>query len=315
MAERNVIERLDEAIEAILAGRRDALAVPDADVAELLLVAADLRGVPDSSLKARLRRELFPEVSEMQQTEPGSHTVVPYFVLDGAADFIDFVTNAFGATELLRAPAHEGRIPYASLSVGDSLIEVGDANEQWGAMTMPIHLYVDDADAVYARAVAAGGTSLMAPVDQFYGDREAAVQDRWGNHWYIATRHEGGRPAGFRSVTVNVRTTGTDRAMEFLRGAFGAETFGEVTRAAEMIVHAEMRIGDSVVELGEAHGAWGPMKINIHLFVPDPDAAYASELAAGAKSLMPPSDRPHGERSAGVEDPFGNLWWLARRLA
>lgn len=121
----------------------------------------------------------------------GFHTITPYFALKGAADFIDFVKTAFGAEELSRyKDESSGRIMHAELRIGDSIIEVGDVPAGTAPRIFGIHMYVEDSDAVYARAIAAGGKSLRPMTDQFYGDREGNVEDRWGNHWYIATRKE-----------------------------------------------------------------------------------------------------------------------------
>ena len=84
----------------------------------------------------------------------------------------------------------QARISAADLKIGDSHVMIGEASDQHPAMPGMVHLYVPDVDAVYRRAIAAGGTSAMEPKDQFYGDRGAGVQDPSGNHWYIATHIE-----------------------------------------------------------------------------------------------------------------------------
>src|SRR5437763_7461144 len=105
--------------------------------------------------------------------------VIPYFVVNGASEMIEFLQQAFGADEEGRVAAPGGRIMHADVRIGDSLVELGDASDQYPAMQFGIHLYVPDADAVYRSALAAGATSMREPVDQFYGDREATVKDRW----------------------------------------------------------------------------------------------------------------------------------------
>ena len=326
MSEMSDIERLDEGIDAILAGRSPTIAAGGAELATALALASELRNLPKREFKDELRERLFPgggametipaATETMQKTGRGAHTLIPYFVVEGASEFLEFVTRAFGAAERLRVPLPNGKLMHAETSIGDSLLEVGDASERYPAARFPLHLYVEDADAVHARAIQAGATSLYAPTDQVYGDREGGVEDRWGNHWYIGTRREGVRPPGFRAVTVGLRAAGAGRLLDFLESAFGARTEGEVARNPQGgIVHAVARIGDSVVELGEPHGRFGPMAVNLHLLVPDCDLAYASALEAGATSLRPPQDQPYGERSAGVLDPAGNTWWLATALA
>jgi uncharacterized glyoxalase superfamily protein PhnB len=119
----------------------------------------------------------------------GFHTVTPYFMVDGASDFIEFLKTAFGADEIGRHTV-EGRIMHAELRVGDSIIELADSTLQWVARSSATHLYVEDCDAVYARAMAAGAKSVKEVADQFYGDRSGGVEDQWGNHWYISTHKE-----------------------------------------------------------------------------------------------------------------------------
>jgi PhnB protein len=122
---------------------------------------------------------------------PGYHTATPYLIARGADKVVDFMKNAFGA-QLSFPPmtGPDGKIMHADLMIGDSHVMISEATEQHPAMQSMIHLYVPNVDAVYQRAVAAGGTSTLEPTDQFYGDRGASVTDPSGNHWYIATHIE-----------------------------------------------------------------------------------------------------------------------------
>jgi PhnB protein len=79
---------------------------------------------------------------------------------------------------------------HAEVRLGDSVVMMGEAGKWWKPMPGTIHLYVNDTDAVYQRALQAGGTSLREPTDQFYSDRSAGVRDPVGNHWWIATHKE-----------------------------------------------------------------------------------------------------------------------------
>lgn len=101
----------------------------------------------------------------------------------------------------------------------------------------------------------------------------------------------------------------------FLQHAFGAEEL-EVYREHEdgPIRHAKIRLGDTVVEMGEAHGQYRPMPTRLHYYVPDVDVAYQRALSAGAKSISAPVDLHHGERGAEIQDPTGNSWFLATPL-
>ena len=120
----------------------------------------------------------------------GYHTVTPYLMIQGADQVIEFAKNAFGAKERVRMPGPNGTIGHAELEIGDSVVMLADMDERENLMPAMVHLYMEDVDAVYARAIEAGGKSVQEPKDQFYGDRSAAVQDSAGNKWYISTHVE-----------------------------------------------------------------------------------------------------------------------------
>ena len=120
----------------------------------------------------------------------GYHAVTPYLVVDGAARLIDFLEEVFDAEEVERFAAPGNRIGHAEVRIGDSLVMLGDAHGEHKPMQAMLYVYVDDADATYQRALAAGATSVQAPVDQFYGDRSGGVKDPCGNLWWIATHIE-----------------------------------------------------------------------------------------------------------------------------
>jgi PhnB protein len=325
MPERALNERLDDALETLLRQPERARAPEDAELAGLWRVAVDLLDLPRPSFRARLAAELQRRArmsaSEAAETRraaripEGLRSITPYLVVRGAAALIDFMKAAFGAEERQRVPGPDGTIMHASVRVGDSVIELGDGGPVWPARPAALHLYVPDADAVYARALEAGATSLVAPTDMPYGDREADLRDPFGNHWYVGTRRQGGPvPAGMHTVTPTLHVVGTDRLIAFARQAFGAEELARHLGPDGAVMHAEVRIGDSVLELGEARGFVPPMPCGLHYYVDDVDAAYARAIEAGATSLGPPSDRPYGDRAAELADPFGNHWFLATPL-
>jgi PhnB protein len=115
--------------------------------------------------------------------------VTPYLAVKGVAALIDFLTAVFDAKELDRLTLPDGRIMNAAITIGDSRVMMGDPGDRPSEPAM-LYVYVPDCDAVYAKALAAGATSLMAPTDMFYGDRNGAVQDASGNKWWIATHME-----------------------------------------------------------------------------------------------------------------------------
>ena len=120
----------------------------------------------------------------------GYHTVTPYVIVPDGEGFIAFLRAAFQAEERSRAVRPDGSIANAEVRIGDSMVMLAQAREPWKPMPTGFYLYVPDTDAVYRAALAAGGISLMEPADQFYGDRNAGVQDPWGNQWWIATHLE-----------------------------------------------------------------------------------------------------------------------------
>jgi PhnB protein len=242
----------------------------------------------------------------------GYHSITPYLQVKGAAQLIEFLKSAFGAEEILRVPRGK-EIAHAQLKIEDSMIEVADAIDQYPPNPTAIWLFVKNSDAVYTRALKAGATSLHEPTDQDYGDREASVKDPFGNHWYVATHREDAEPLpeGMHSLTPYLHPKGTPKVIDFLKRAFGAEEVFRAQDPAGTVHHAKIRVGDSIIAMGEAHGPYQPMPPALHLYVPDSDATYKRALQAGAISIAEPADQGYGDRSAGVKDPFGNVWYIA----
>lgn len=125
----------------------------------------------------------------------GMHSVTPHLICAGAAAAIDFYKKAFGATETSRLPGPNGKLMHASIRIGDSVVMLVDEMPEWGALgpkalkgsPVTIHLYVDDADAFCARAVAAGAKLTMPVADMFWGDRYGQLEDPCGHRWSVAT--------------------------------------------------------------------------------------------------------------------------------
>lgn len=323
-----LIEQLDEAIEAILAnsgansgaGSGAPLVSVDASVTGLLAVAVELRDLPRRDFKDRLMTDLMRRASmtkpAVKPIREGFHTVTPYVIVHAAAGLIDFVKQAFGAEELYRGTGSAGGI-HAEVKIQDSIIMIGGGEAlRHDPTPTAIHLYVEDADAVYERALKAGATSLGRPVDQPYGDREAGVKDLSGNHWYIATNKATGHTReGLRAVTPFLPTHGAPQLIDFLQRAFGAEEESRFQSPDGVIHHATVKIGDSVIEMGEAHGPSQPMPTTFFMYVDDVDAWYERAVGAGGTSRGAPADQPYGDRVGGVADPFGNLWYIATHIS
>lgn len=120
----------------------------------------------------------------------GYHTVTPYLTLPDVPQMLDWVQRAFGATVVEAATGQDGGIRHADVIIGDSHVMLGQSSEQWPARPAALYLYVENVDEWYRRAMAAGGTSLREPTDEFYGDRSAGLIDPQGNQWWMATHIE-----------------------------------------------------------------------------------------------------------------------------
>ncbi len=128
----------------------------------------------------------------------GFHTVTPYVTVKGAAGAIEFYKRAFGAEEIFRWADPDGSIRHAEVVIGDSPVMITDEAPEFGMSGpqslggSPVHmfLYVEDADAVFNRAIAAGATELMPVKDSSDGDRRGGVTDPFGHVWYIGTHVE-----------------------------------------------------------------------------------------------------------------------------
>ena len=118
---------------------------------------------------------------------PGFNTVTPYFFVEDAAGFLDFLVRGLGGEEVLRHLDGE-RIANAQVRLGTSTVMVSESSARFPAMRASYYLYVADADDAMSRAIAAGAESIMPVADMPYGDRQGGVRDAWGNLWWISQR-------------------------------------------------------------------------------------------------------------------------------
>src|SRR5271170_3456571 len=256
---------------------------------------------------------------------------------------IEFLKQAFGAEELGRAVSPEGLLLHTTIRIGDSTLEMSDAVGPFQPAPTTFYLYVADADGLYRRALDAGGTSVKEPADQSYGDRVAAVRDLAGNQWYLATHLGDSKPdassdatadsqatvksgapatpakdsaapvnyirAGFHTLTPYLLVTGAAKLIEFFKAGFGAQELFRVNRPpADSVMHAELRLGDSMLELSDGSDEFPPRVVWNIFYVEDADAVFASAIRAGATAIRPPADQPWGDRTGVLKDPSGNVW-------
>jgi uncharacterized glyoxalase superfamily protein PhnB len=114
----------------------------------------------------------------------------------------------------------------------------------------------------------------------------------------------------YRTVTPYLVVSDADAELKFLADAFDAKIAGCDRNDEGMVMHAEVRIGDSLVMIGQAAREWPPLTAALYLWVPDVDAVYRRALAAGAASQFPPEDKPYGHRNAGIVDANNITWWI-----
>ena len=257
------------------------------------------------------------EAPKVNPVPRGFRMVTPYLVAADGLALLEFTKQGLGAEEIMRAVMPTG--VHAEVRIGDTTLMMGGGipGKKFPGTLQPnaLHIYVDDADAVTQKAIAAGATLIDPVRDQEYGERSSTVRDKAGNYWYIATaKGESHIPKGLFSVNPYLHPRRAEPLIGFLKRAFGAEEVAKYASPDGVVHHAVIRVGDSVLEMGEAHGKYEPMEAMFYLYVPNMEAVYRQALAAGATSFQEPTDQPYGDRNAGVKDAFGNKWYIATHV-
>jgi PhnB protein len=247
-------------------------------------------------------------------------TVSPFIIHKRAPELVEFLTRTFNAEELHRDTSDTAYGFYSEVRIGTSALMLGGGSAaDRGNLPGAFHVYVNDCDAAYRRALDAGATTLLgamgAPADRPYGERSAFVEDGFGNYWYIATRLTPGAASehpveDLGSVVPFLHLERARKHIAFLNAAFGATEMA-VFEHEGRVMHAAVRIGDAVLEMGEPEDRSGIPSGGFFVRVDDVEAAYERALAAGATRVRPPDDIPYGYRSAIVKDPEGFMWWTA----
>jgi len=334
MAKRSLAAQLDNVVDAVLVSLQPRPEEkPYRELAGLAEIARELRLLPREEFRVALKAELQRRITMSEGTatsaatgtaeakttyylRPGLTSITPYVIVRRAAEFIDFLKAAFGAEERLRVPTPDGKIMHAEVSIGNGAVEVSDGSEAYPTAPTEIHLYVDNADVTFAKALEAGATSVFAPTDDHpSGDRWGTLRDQFGNTWHIATpKGWTPGPEGLRSVQPYLHLRNAHDMIPFVEAAFSGEAIGLHKSPQGIVLHATVRIGNATFEISEAHGEYQPKPCHLHVYLSDTDAAYERALQAGATSIEPPRDAPYGDRAAGVKDAFGNSWFIATYL-
>jgi PhnB protein len=247
---------------------------------------------------------------------PGiNNDVMPYVIVPGAAQLIEFLISSFEGTLELKVPRPDGSVMHAEVLLGDSMVEMADAAKEYPAQHATVHLYVPDPDAAYARALQAGAKSVYQVADQPWGDRQGCVKDPFGNVWYLAVpKGWAPGPEGVRSVQPFLHLRGAEKMIPFAEAAFAAESLGVAKSDAGEILHATIRIGNGTFEIAEETEEFQATPCSLHVYVPDADASYAAALKAGGTGIDAPSHKGYGDHAGSLQDPFGNTWFVATHL-
>ena len=321
MADLALSGRLDRLVDTILARGDATAALADPELAPFARLVVEMRHYPNprftAGLKARLKERTTmstataPAIPTTTTAREGFTTITPYLHARDSG-LTDFLKQVFGAVETETTTTPNG--VHRELRVGDSMLMVGEGGSEAAVPLRPgaYHVYVEDVDGTYARALAAGGASMGAPADRPYGERSGFVQDPFGNYWYIA-RSLGASavPKGLRTVTPYLHPQGAPAFIDFLKSAFGAVEEARHLGPGGRVMHAQLRIGNAVLELGEPDPP-APMPTTFYLYVDDADALYARAVAAGATPLGAPADQSYGDRVGSVSDATGTVWYIAQ---
>ncbi len=121
-------------------------------------------------------------------------------------------------------------------------------------------------------------------------------------------------PDGYHTLTPYLIVQDAAKEIDFLKRAFDAQETHRSTLPDGSIIHAELKVGDSMIMIGNARESWNPKPCALYVYVKDVDAAFHKAVEAGGKSLQEPKDQFYGDRSGGVEDSNGNFWWIATHI-
>jgi uncharacterized glyoxalase superfamily protein PhnB len=243
--------------------------------------------------------------------------IFPVLRYNEAPAAIDFLIAAFGFERASDHRLPDGRVAHADLRFGASVVGVSSTGTSpdgspWAAVRQGIYIVVDDPDAAYARAQAAGADIALAIADQSYGSRDFTLRDPEGNLWGFGT-YAMERGSGAPTVFPEMMYRDARAGIQWLQVTTGFRPTLIVPNDDGSLKHAEMRRDDGVIFVGTAptEGQFAGLTQFVNLQVADPDRQYSRAKAAGATIVMEPQLAPFGARFFAARDPEGFLWWVS----
>ena len=243
--------------------------------------------------------------------------ICPVLRYENAPAAIDFLMTAFGFERGSDHRTPDGRVAHADLRFGASVVGVSSKGvsaegSPWAQVSQGLYIVVEDPDAVYARAQAAGADVASPIADQSYGSRDFTLRDPEGHLWGFGT-YAMSRGDGAPTIFPEVLYRDGAAAIEWLERTIGFRCSLKVAASDGSLRHAEMRLGDGVLFVGSApqSGDFVGVTHFANLKVDDPDAHCVRAQASGARIVMQPQDAPFGARFYAVRDPEGFLWWIS----
>ncbi len=235
---------------------------------------------------------------------------------DGPAA-IEWLVTALGFEKHSDHRTPNGLVAHADLRFGSSVIGVSsaaasDAKSPWATVREGLYVCVDDPDGFHDRARKAGAEIVCPLITQDYGSRDFTLQDPGGHLWAFGT-YDMGATKDEPAAWPELRYADAAQAVNWLERAIGFERAAEIPDSSGTLVHAELRLGSSVLMLGpEMPGSeWPDARQVVHLCVDDPDAHFARATQHARVVVRQPQTAPYGARFYAVRDPEGFLWWVS----
>jgi uncharacterized glyoxalase superfamily protein PhnB len=244
-------------------------------------------------------------------------TLFPVLRYDDAPTAIEFLVRAFGFEVAADFRAPDGSVVHADLrwgpsTIGVSSISTSPPDSPWAGVRQGLYIVVDDPDAYYHRAMAAGADIAMPIADQSYGSRDFGLRDPEGHLWGFGT-YAMGRGSGAPTIFPEVLYRDAVSGIEWLEQAAGFRRGLVVPGDDGSIKHAEMWLDAGTLFVGHApdDDQFRGLTHFASLHVTDPDAHFERARAAGARVVMEPQMTPFGARFYAARDPEGVLWWIS----